>query len=648
VYKTYCSARINLIDLNDNPAKIKIVKYLNESISPGYYSLNTMSDTTSLQDYSLDHAENRNQIEIFENNQPGTVLALLRVFDFDSLSNYKFLIQSAAGGQEDLSMFQIRSSDKSSREFELFATVAFDAEILQSYRIKIILYDLQSIEPNTTLMVNSPTKFFSENNSNNFQIFSLEKIKILDLNDNGPKFIKNYYEFSVKENTFNVPLNQKHSIKAFDFDSSPNNSKLTYKILDKNNQTYNTASLHIYVNETLSNNNYPVLIVNQPFDYERNGKVFEFYLAAMDAQNLTDTALISIKISDLNDNYPMFMNENTTFFVKENMVPNSFIGQVIALDKDSQGPNSDVSFRILSKTLANIFKIYKSGVISNKIVLDRELQSFYPVQVEAYDSGNPSLTRTAYFYIQIEDENDNKPIFIHPNESTTHMFMFVKTFPIWVYNDTNKLKLIDLEAFDSDYDLNAKITYSIEDSSENLLEIDANNGSVYLNLVKWNENKTLKKMITSNFSAKDSGSPSHKTILNFTFFLNYEQNEIPEILNSINSNLNQPLSLNRRFVKIISSSYFLMSILCISFLLILTSGFILIYLARKTLNENNNQLTCDRSFHYLSCFYALNRFILKTKYRILKNFNLKSPSPAANKNSLTVRNLKIKRLNFLI
>ena len=78
VFITYCSARINIIDRNDNPAKIKIVKYLNESIGPGYFSFNTMADTNSLNDLSSDDSETKNQIEIFENNKPGTILAFLR------------------------------------------------------------------------------------------------------------------------------------------------------------------------------------------------------------------------------------------------------------------------------------------------------------------------------------------------------------------------------------------------------------------------------------------------------------------------------------------------------------------------------------------------------------------------------------------
>jgi hypothetical protein len=151
-FTTYCSARVNVLDVNDNPAKIKVIKYLNESVQPGYFLLNTMSDAASSSTVTSDQTQHdetiysfsRNQIEIFENNPSQTVLALIRVFDRDSLSNYRFAIQSATNSHEDTTMFEIRSSDRVNREFELIATGPFNSELIQSYRLKVILYDLDS------------------------------------------------------------------------------------------------------------------------------------------------------------------------------------------------------------------------------------------------------------------------------------------------------------------------------------------------------------------------------------------------------------------------------------------------------------------------------------------------------------------------
>jgi hypothetical protein len=193
----------------------------------------------------------------------------------------------------------------------------------------------------------------------------------------------------VRENEFNLTLNSFSQIEVYDLDSSEVNSKLTFRIMDKNIQS--NASEHFAVSEL--NTNYPILTVSKPFDYEHDGGQFEFYLSAYDTGNFSDTALVNIKIEDVNDNPPVFINDNATFFVKENIQANSFLGQVIALDKDSSGPSSAITFKILSEPLRNIFKVYKTGVVSNWITFDRESQSCYTLKIEASDNGkNNPLT----------------------------------------------------------------------------------------------------------------------------------------------------------------------------------------------------------------------------------------------------------------
>lgn len=585
----------------------------------------------SLNEFSLENTETRNQIEVFENNKPGTVLAMIRVFDFDTLSNYKFSIQSVINSQDDTSMFQIRSTDKSSREFELITTSSFDAETVQYYKLKITLYDLQSlneIDSNDTIMIRKPFRFYSESNSNNFQINLIEKIKILDLNDNGPKFVKSFYEFELKENSFNLALNQRHAIKAFDFDASDLNSKMTYSIIVKSNLTYGSVLDHIYVNDTLGNS-YPVLMVSRPFDYETEGRRIEFFLAVYDINNLTDTALVSIKLLDQNDNHPVFMNENSTFFIRENMPPNSFIGQAIAIDKDSQGSNSDISFRIVSNAYASLFKIYKSGVISNKVSLDREQQGFYSIEIEAYDFGEPSLTRTAYYYIQIEDDNDNKPILIYPNESTNHLF--VKTPTIW---NSSKQMLMNIEAMDLDYDLNSQLKYFIGEQTDELLEIDSSNGSVYLDLIKLNKTNGLKRIIHTKFLIKDSGSPAQETALNFTFFVNYERSELPP--DYFNSNklftFYNDSRLKEKLFKIISNNYILLAFVIATLILIMISSLILIVLWKRSIRRKPNKRKYKKS---RDCKCNFEKFLLKTKNRFEKCFEQADEKIKA-ENSLTV------------
>ena len=161
VYKTFCSARINILDLNDNPAKMKVIKYLNESEAKNHFTYNVNSDSG-------------NEIELYENNKNDQILALIRIFDKDSLSNYFFVVESDSDEpQENVSAFEMRISDRSHREFELITTKAFDAEVCQNYKIKLILYDLNESPKGNN---------FKEDNFKRDKAFQVSKIFLLNKN----------------------------------------------------------------------------------------------------------------------------------------------------------------------------------------------------------------------------------------------------------------------------------------------------------------------------------------------------------------------------------------------------------------------------------------------------------------------------------
>jgi hypothetical protein len=229
----------------------------------------------------------RNQIEFYENNQPDLVLALIRVFDRDTLSNYKFVIETLTANtyQEETSMFEMRVADKCTREFELIALNSFNSELIQNYKLRISLYDLSDelYRDGSLSNANVQERVASagaEAEVNNFCATLTQRVKILDVNDNKPEFARKYYEFSVRENEFNLTLNSFTQIEVYDLDSSELNSRLTFKVQDKNVQS--NASDHFQVTDF--NSNYPVLlIVTRPFDYESVGGQFEFYLNAYDS-----------------------------------------------------------------------------------------------------------------------------------------------------------------------------------------------------------------------------------------------------------------------------------------------------------------------------------------------------------------------------
>lgn len=68
-------------------------------------------------------------------------------------------------------------------------------------------------------------------------------------------------------------------------------------------------------------------------------------------------------------------------------------------------------------TCIGTFKISaNTGVFTLEKPLDYETPpNFYNVTVAVTDGGTPAMTAMAYFYITVEDVNDNPPVIIDPN-----------------------------------------------------------------------------------------------------------------------------------------------------------------------------------------------------------------------------------------
>ena len=273
------------------------------------------------------------------------------------------------------------------------------------------------------------------------------------MNDNKPEFVKKSYQFEINENVANISL-RVPPIEVYDVDTSEYNSHLKFRIGEPTSSSSSSRSNlrpvpvstireHLTIEDASADVNYPVIHVSIAFDYETHGEKIEFDLIAYDVDNRTDACHVTIFVRDVNDNAPMFMNENSTFVLKENSPPNSFIGQVIAIDRDSPGPNSDVSFRIRSEHLRAYFKIYKTGVIANCLPLDREAHPEFTIFVEAFNTNDPSFSQVGVYHVKLEDENDNRPHFVYPKENSTRIILKLpqfETFP----NSTNLIRVWDI------------------------------------------------------------------------------------------------------------------------------------------------------------------------------------------------------------
>lgn len=121
----------------------------------------------------------------------------------------------------------------------------------------------------------------------------------------------------------------------------------------------------------------------------------------------------TIQVTDVNDNPPLFDQQEYTQVIPEVAFPGSFVVQVTARDKD-QGPNGDVQYSILQTegTHSDWFSVDTiTGIVTTLTQLDYESDPIPSVTVVATDRGRPPLSSTAVVKVILQDINDNEPVF---------------------------------------------------------------------------------------------------------------------------------------------------------------------------------------------------------------------------------------------
>ncbi|XP_049642312.1 cadherin-5 [Suncus etruscus] len=153
------------------------------------------------------------------------------------------------------------------------------------------------------------------------------------------------------------------------------------------------------------------------FAFERldREKVSEYHLVALVVdkdtnKNLEAPSSFTIKVHDINDNWPVFSRQVYNASVPE---MSAVVIQLTAVDADDPtvGDHASVLYQILSGE--ENFSIDNNGVILTKTTnLDREIQAKYEVVVEARDAhGLRGESGTTTVLITLKDINDNFPVF---------------------------------------------------------------------------------------------------------------------------------------------------------------------------------------------------------------------------------------------
>ncbi|XP_044747791.1 cadherin-related tumor suppressor [Coccinella septempunctata] len=140
-------------------------------------------------------------------------------------------------------------------------------------------------------------------------------------------------------------------------------------------------------------------------------------VAAADGAWNSETPL-TITIQDQNDNAPEFEHSFYSFNFPELQRDIVFVGQVIATDRDKQGPNSVISYS--TQQPSDLFTVDPaSGEIFSKRSLKYKYTQFenspenmYSLTILATDNGKPPMSSECLVTINVVDSNNNAPKFL--------------------------------------------------------------------------------------------------------------------------------------------------------------------------------------------------------------------------------------------
>ncbi|KAF7651331.1 hypothetical protein LDENG_00112250, partial [Lucifuga dentata] len=224
-------------------------------------------------------------------------------------------------------------------------------------------------------------------------------IRVLDMNEHRPVFLKPLYEVRVPEDT--SPWKDILQISAQDADT---NSKLVYSI----HSSLHPDSIKFFHLDPKSG----VLVMTEELDYEKIS-VHTLIIMVRDQEIPVKRNFVKVVVyvEDCNDHSPAFLSSNYEVSIS-NMAPiGSEVIQVKALDKDT-GSNADISYSLHSGNIDNIFSIDSEfGSIIMSKPLGLQPQDRFHLTVKATDQGFPQRSDLCSVHVHIRISDQTPPAF---------------------------------------------------------------------------------------------------------------------------------------------------------------------------------------------------------------------------------------------
>ena len=191
---------------------------------------------------------------------------------------------------------------------------------------------------------------------------------------------------------------------------------------------------------------------------DREGGI-DFVIVTMnitDGGNRSNLVNVTIRLKDINDNYPAFPDEDYRFIFQEGQPPGPIGPAVMATDADS-GDNATIKYVLLN--YLDLFSVNDTtGVVSTREVVDREEKDSYIIRIGAVNvavmaasADTSNLKNETSVVLTVGDVNDSPP-------------KWDGVLTMYTIYTTHEVGQTVYTLMATDADLDAKITYTIEDN----------------------------------------------------------------------------------------------------------------------------------------------------------------------------------------
>ncbi|XP_008838895.1 cadherin-19 [Nannospalax galili] len=326
-----------------------------------------------------------NQFVVPEEMEPNQHVGRLRSDLDDGNSSFQYKLLETGGGAGSFSIDE--------RTGDIFTTQKLDREKQSLYILRAQVIDTitgKAVEPESEFV-----------------------IRVSDINDSEPKFLDEPYEAVVPEMSPEGTFVIKVTATDADDPASGYHARLLYNL--EQGQPY------FSVEPTTG-----VIRISSKMDRELQ----DTYYVIIQAKDmlgqwgaLSGKTTVSIKLSDINDNKPIFKESFYRFTVSENAPTGTAIGKIMAYD-DDVGENAEMDYSI-EEDNSQTFDIItdnetKEGIVILKKKVDFERQSHYGIRgkvknrhVDEQLAHAHTNASTTYIKVQVKDE-DEPPVFLLP------------------------------------------------------------------------------------------------------------------------------------------------------------------------------------------------------------------------------------------